>query len=145
MTTKIAFPTDDGETISAHFGRANHFQIITLQSGAAPQIEQRQPSVQPHDHEHSHEDGHGHHNKFALLQDCQVLIGAGMGQPAYNRLQEMGLEVLLTGEKTIAAALEKYMAGTLENDLRRVHAHHDHGHDDDHNHTPAPVRFVDDQ
>lgn len=146
MTTKIAFPTDDGETISRHFGQANYFQVITLVDGTATQKEQRQlPAHQHHEHNHNHEHGHGHghHNKFTLLQDCQVLIGAGMGQPAHNRLQEIGVDVWMTGEKTIAAALEKYISGTLSNDMRRVHAHHDHDHDDHHSHTS--IHFVDEQ
>ncbi len=129
MTKKIAFPTDDGETISRHFGKASFFFVVALNDGREPAVEKRSSQ--------------GHGGKFALLTDCHVLIGAGMGQPAYDRVQKMGLEVLLTGEKQIEVALAKYQSGELTNDLRRVHAHHHHDHDDDHDHQSQPIRFVD--
>lgn len=136
MTTiKIAFPTEDGQTISRHFGRAPLFKIVTLQNGQEVESELRgNPSTaethdQEHEHGHEHGERQGHGAKFALVADCQVLIGAGMGQPAFDRLQNMGLDVYLTGEKQIAAALAKFQAGTLSSDLRRIHAHH-HRHED---------------
>lgn len=119
---KIAFPTDDGETISRHFGRAPYFKVIALENGAVAATEMRGNPA---------DEGHG--AKFALVADCQVLIGGGMGQPAYDRLQAMGLSVYLIGEKSITAALAQYQAGGLTSDLRRVHAHHHH---DDHGHEP---------
>lgn len=147
MQIKIAFPTDDGETISRHFGSAHYFQVLTLEDGTQTTAELREKGG--HD-QHSHAHGHDHaqHNaKFALLHDCQVLIGAGMGQPAYDRLQSLGLTVYLTGEKTIAAALARYQAGALDHDMRRVHAHHDHDHEHDHNHGHGrqTITFVDKQ
>lgn len=136
MTTiKIAFPTEDGQTISRHFGRAPLFKIVTLQNGQEVESELRgNPSTaeahdQEHEHGHEHGEHQGHGAKFALVADCQVLIGAGMGQPAFDRLQNMGLDVYLTGEKQIAAALAKFQAGTLSSDLRRIHAHHHHHED----------------
>lgn len=135
MTTqKIAIPTDDGETISRHFGSSQYFQVVTLIDGQEPQTELRKkPGHGPkHEHAHNHDHGHdhgnhkGHGGKFALLQDCAVLIGAGMGQPAYDRLQQMGLHVILTGEKQIGAALAKFQNGELSSDMRRVHAPHHH-------------------
>jgi len=135
---KIAFPTDDGETISRHFGRAPYFKVIALENGAVAATEMRgnpadEGHAHTHDHAHSHDRGQGHGAKFALVADCQVLIGGGMGQPAYDRLQAMGLSVYLIGEKSITAALAQYQAGGLTSDLRRVHAHHHH---DDHGHEP---------
>lgn len=131
MTKKIAFPTDDGETISRHFGKASFFQVIALDDGGEPAVEKRSTQDQ------------GHGGKFAQLEDCHVLIGAGMGQPAYDRVQSMGLEVLLTGEKQIEVALAKYQAGELASDLRRVHAHHHHDHDHGHDPSSQPIRFMD--
>lgn len=150
MNQKIAIPTDDGVKISRHFGSARYFHIVTWQDAAqAWQVEMREkPGHHDHDHDHSHFHGEGHHggqgagNKFALLHDCQVLIGAGMGQPAYDRLQQMGVEVILTGEKLIAPALEKYQQGVLANDMRRVHAHHHHDHEHTHEQRQN-VQFID--
>lgn len=149
MRIKIAFPTDDGETISRHFGSARYFQVLTLEDGVQTAADLREKGGHgSHEHDPEHDHGHGQHNpKFALLHDCHVLIGAGMGQPAYDRLQSLGLTVYLTGEKTIAAALARYLAGALDSDLRRVHAHHDHDHEHDHNHDHGrqTVTFVDKQ
>jgi predicted Fe-Mo cluster-binding NifX family protein len=142
---KIAFPTDDGATISRHFGRAAFFQVATVTEGDVVQWEQRakpahgqhehhespgliQVAVQEHgrheDHEHDHGHNHNHGPIFALLDDCQVVIAAGMGQPAYEQLLGRGLTIYMTGEKTIATALSAYQSGSLETDVRRVHAHH---------------------
>jgi predicted Fe-Mo cluster-binding NifX family protein len=144
MSIKIAFPTDDGEKISRHFGAARYFQVITVAENGQTSAELRdkgghgghgqrheQGHEHGHSHEHGHEHGHGHGPKFALLADCQVFIGAGMGQPAYDRLQNLGLTVYLTREKSIADALAKYQADAIDNDMRRVHAHHHHDHDHD--------------
>ena len=57
-------------------------------------------------------------------KDCQVLIGGGMGQPAVQRLQAMGLQVALTDHKVIADLLEEVKTGEVKHNPRRVHAHH---------------------
>ena len=131
---KIALPTDDGQMIGAHFGRAQAFKVFTLDDGREIQAELRKMAGDGrHEHhphgEHDPAPTHSHDDKFALIADCQVLIGGGMGQPAYDRLQAMGLTVILTGEKQIAQALALYQAGTLSSDLRRIHAHHHHHED----------------
>ena len=122
---KIAFPTEDDETISAHFGRAPFFTVVTLNEGEAPQFEKRSkafhgstehtPEVGQHDHDH--------HPMFAPIADCQVLIAGGMGQPAFDHAVAAGLEVLMTGEKSIAAAVGAYRSGLLGSDPRRIHRH----------------------
>ncbi len=60
---------------------------------------------------------------FAPIADCQVLIAGGMGQPAYDHAISAGLEVVMTGEKSISAALEAYRNGLLMSDPRRIHRH----------------------
>ena len=68
---------------------------------------------------------HGQHSgMFVPLTDCQVLIAGGMGQPAYDHAVGLGLQVILTGAHTIAEALAAYRSGTLQSDMRRVHARH---------------------
>lgn len=128
MATKIAFPTDDGHTLSRHLGRAPFYQVVTLEPGQAPQFEQRAKPHHGADRDHGaaagHAEGHGPGPAmFAPLADCQVLIAGGMGQPGYERARAQGLDVILTGERTIAEALAAYQAGKLVSDLRRVHAH----------------------
>jgi len=122
---KIAFPTEDGTTISAHFGRAPRFVIVTLDDPQAPQFEQRTKAYHgAGEHEPHEQHNHDHTGMFAPLVDCQVLIAGGMGQPAYDSAIAAGLTVIPTGEKSIAAALAAFRTNTLIADARRVHARH---------------------
>ena len=120
---KIAFPTDDGVTISPHLGRAEYYGVATLDDPQPPRFERRAKVQHGNGGQEHTEHNHDHGAMFAPLADCQVLIGGGMGQPAFDHLTAMGLTVLLTGEKTISAALEAYRNQTLISDMQRVHAH----------------------
>jgi len=123
---KIAFPTQDGVTLSGHLGGAPYFLVVALGEDGAKQREQRSKPVHRHGQgdEHNHEmtPGNARAGKMlALVEDCQVLISRGLGQSAYERAQSLGMEVWLTAEKDITTALKAYLAGTLVSDLRRVH------------------------
>ena len=123
--TKIAIPTDDGETISKHLGQARYFQVITLADGLVQSSERREKASHSHqDHQHEHDAGmHPGQQMIETIRDCQVLISGGMGQPMYERATASGLEVFLTGEDRISDAVEAYQKGTLTSDMRRVHSH----------------------
>ena len=137
---KLAFPSDDGETISAHFGRAAFFVVVGIGEDAAIAPEKRAKPAHGghgHGHDHGHDHDHGpepitlmerpapvsHGGMLEPVADCQVLIAGGMGQPAYEQARAAGLEVVLTGERDIAKAAAAYAAGTLASDPRRVHQH----------------------
>lgn len=121
---KIAFPTDDGKTISAHFGRAPFFMVVTLDEQGAAQFEQRSKAFHGEQHSHDmHQTAHGHSPMFSPISDCQVLIAGGMGQPAYQHAVDARLKVIMTGEKSITAALEAYQSGLIISDERRIHQH----------------------
>lgn len=123
--TKIAFPTDDGETISKHLGQARYFQVVTLEDGKVQSSERREKVSHSHqDHQHEHETGiHPGQQMIETIRDCQVLVAGGMGQPMYNRSTASGMEVFLTGENRIADAVEAYQQGKLTSDMRRIHMH----------------------
>ncbi len=123
---KIAFPTEDGLTLSGHLGGAPYFLVVTLGENGAQQREQRSKPVHRHGRgdEHNHEMTQGNARAvkmLAVIEDCQVLISRGLGQSAYEHAQSLGMEVWLTAEKDITTTLEAYLAGTLVSDLRRVH------------------------
>ena len=124
--TKIAFPTDDGQTISKHMGQAPYFQVITVEDGQVQSSEQRAKTSHAH-HDHSHEQGvevaHPGQQMLEAIRDCQVLIAGGMGQPMYDRLVAGGFQVFLTGVNAIDEALQSFEQGNLTTDLRRVHQH----------------------
>jgi predicted Fe-Mo cluster-binding NifX family protein len=135
---RIAFPTEDGFKISRHFGKAPYFVIVSLLADGTLQKEQRH-----RDHWHGqHESGLIQFadspqpaqdapevtriigaGLLAGSEDCQVLIAGGMGQAAYDRAAEQGLQVILTNEKEIDKAVASYRSGNLTSDLRRVHRH----------------------
>jgi predicted Fe-Mo cluster-binding NifX family protein len=123
---KIAFATDDGKTISSHLGRAQYFQVVTMDDADGVSFEQRlkphhgaEQDVSPMEHA-----GHGMGQAMiAVIADCQVLIAGGMGEPAYGRALAQGIEVILPAEKGIQAALDAYRRGALVSDTRRVHQH----------------------
>jgi predicted Fe-Mo cluster-binding NifX family protein len=62
---KIAFVTDDGENVSAHFGRATHYLVVDVENGKETGRELREKLGHAHFHteEHQHEEhsaeGHG--------------------------------------------------------------------------------------
>jgi predicted Fe-Mo cluster-binding NifX family protein len=122
---KIAFPTDDGETISKHLGQAQYFQVITLEDEQVQSSERREKASHSHnDAAQDHEAGvHPGQQMIETIRDCQVLIAGGMGQPMYNRAVSSGLQVFLTGVDRIDDALVAYQQGQLTSDLRRVHQH----------------------
>lgn len=97
---KIAFPTQDGQSISAHFGRSRGFLILETQGGLITHRELRSnPQAQPVAHDHGEPGGgHGHgghdHAGFArLLQDCGAVLAQGMGGGAVKALRAAGLRI----------------------------------------------------
>lgn len=131
--TRIAFVTDDGATISAHFGRATHYEICTIEGNTVTQRE-RVPKVGHHSsgahgtggHEHH---GHDHGDMISPIRECTILVARGMGMGAHTALQALGITPILTDEPTIDAALQKFIAGNLSNNARRLHDHGPgHGH-----------------
>ncbi len=116
---KIAFPTDDGRTISPHFGKAGQYVVVDV-SGGALTTEQR--SKAHHGAGQDHGPGHTHDDMFAPIQDCQLLIVGGMGTPAHQAAVAHGFQVVATGLTDITAALQAYLGGTLQDEPRRIHA-----------------------
>ena len=60
---KIAAITDDGKTISAHFGSAPKIAVIEVEDGQVIGRELRDKPGHSHEHGHDHDHGHGHQHK----------------------------------------------------------------------------------
>lgn len=131
---KIAVVTDDQETISAHFGRAQYYRVFTVENNKVVKNEIREKAnhsqfAGEHQHHGQHGDSHGmdpgskhrHGIMMDTISDCQVLIARGMGQGAYNNLGERGIKPVLTDIQQIQEALDAYVRGTLLENLDRVH------------------------
>ncbi len=103
---KIAIVTDDGQTISAHFGRARAYAVLTVLDGDVVERELR-PKSAPHldrgpghDDSDSSHDGpaaHARHDQMiAPIADCTCLVARGMGRGAYDRISEAGIRPIVT-------------------------------------------------
>lgn len=135
---KIAAVTDDNETISAHFGRATKYSVLTIEDGNVIAREVRdKASHQDFQQEglegqHQHWDdprgrGFGRHSSekhqrmFASINDCQVLLARGMGQGVYNGLQQMGIRPILTDIPEIEKAVAAVIDGSIVDHQERLH------------------------
>lgn len=115
---RIALVTDDGETISNHFGQANAYRVFQIEDGRRTDLGTR---PKPH-HGHGDHQPSLHGSMLEPIADCRVLIAGGMGAPAWEKARSAGLEVILTGGK-IDEALMAYASGALTSDERRLHQH----------------------
>jgi len=131
---KIAVITDDYKIISAHFGRAQYYQVFTVENGQIVAQENRPKANHSQFAEqemHTHQPGEGHGNDPAsqhrhgtmmdTIADCQVLLGRGMGTGAHNALTARGIQPILTDIHEIQPAVEAYLAGNIVDHPERLH------------------------
>lgn len=130
---KIAVITDDSRTISAHFGRAQYYEVFTIEDGLVINRERRTKVNHNHfsgEHDHgSHNGQHGtdpasdhrHDLMIESIDDCQVVFARGMGRGAFNKLTSSGIRPIITEVSDIESAVNNYLAGTLANHLERLH------------------------
>lgn len=132
--TKIAVITDDGETISQHFGRAAYYLVATVENGRIvnrelrPKLGHGQFAHQPHE-EGQHGPQHGmdpaSHNKHLQMSetitDCEALLCRGMGGGAYESIQSRGIRPVLTDIPLIDEAVMAYVEGRIIDQVERLH------------------------
>ena len=133
---RIAAVSEDGVTISQHFGRAPIYVVVRVEDGRIVARETRdklghaQFAAEGHG-EAAEPDprGHGfdavaqdrHARMVAAIADCQVLLARGMGAGAFASMQQAGIEPIVTDVEDIDAAVEAYVAGTLRNEVEKLH------------------------
>jgi predicted Fe-Mo cluster-binding NifX family protein len=116
---RIAVPTNDGTSISEHFGRSAAFLIFETENG---QIKSRRLKSNAGKHSHArgeHKDPssgiHSHDDTGILttLEGCETVICAGMGHRAAEALKGRGMQIVFAApglaEETVAA----YLGGKL--------------------------------
>jgi predicted Fe-Mo cluster-binding NifX family protein len=138
---KVAVVTDDGRTISQHFGRATYYEVLTVENGSVTGRERREKPAHQHHHHpahdleqgvvHLHEDGdaeatgvgtgNAHNSVIASIQDCATVISRGMGLGAYDSLRGAGIEPIITDVREIDEAVRQYLAGDLVDHPERLH------------------------
>ncbi len=121
IDTRAAFPTDDRETVSGHFGHCRYFAVFNISDGKIISTEyldapKHAPGVLPN---------------FLVSSKINVLIAGGMGKMAKDMLAEKNVEVVLGAEGSIKNNLDTYLQGDLYS--RGSVCDHNHGeHDCDH-------------
>ncbi len=133
---KIAAITDDGKTISQHFGRAQYYLVVSVENGQVTQREMRPKlghnhfSSQPHE-EHGHGHGHRHgqdaaaherHMQMAeAIRDCEVLLCRGMGRGAYESIKQLNIRPIVTTIADIDEAVAAYLSGQIVDHPEKLH------------------------
>lgn len=136
----IAAVTDDGQTISRHFGRAKYYLIITVENDQI--IARKQLEKPRHQHGHHHGDDHDHDTgqvqlhehapehieapdrhggMFDLLHGCDVLLARGMGYGAHQGLSHIGVRPIITVIAEIDAAVQAVIDGSIEDHPEKLH------------------------
>jgi predicted Fe-Mo cluster-binding NifX family protein len=129
---KIAVVTDDGITISSHFGRAQFYEVLSVENGTVVKRERR-PKAGHHTFAHSdhHEHGGSHgfdavsvnkHNQMAeTIKDCQVVLARGMGNGAYQGMLQNNIKPIVTDIRTIDEAAHAVISGTIIDHTEKLH------------------------
>jgi predicted Fe-Mo cluster-binding NifX family protein len=130
---KIAVISEDGKTISQHFGRAPLYVVVTVEDGQIVAKETRDKTGH-HTFAGQHQDsapgerhGYGtgaqarHASMMESIADCQVLIAGGMGWGAYENLKSLNIEGVVTDITDIDEAITLYLTGKLPNLMERLH------------------------
>jgi predicted Fe-Mo cluster-binding NifX family protein len=117
---KIAVPSNDGVTLSEHFGRSKQFLVFEVDESKILSQEARAnlPHA-PHGEGCStgsagaHENHHG--GMAALLHDCQVVVCGGMGWRAAEALKSAGITcVIASGSGPADQLVAGYLSGRIE-------------------------------
>ena len=134
---KIAAVTEDGVTISQHFGRAPLYVVVAVEDGRIVGRETRPKpahgqggggpnSASVHGHDAP---GHGfdaaaqstHGRMAAPIADCEVLLARGMGAGAYESLKQANIRPVVTDVANIDEAVQAYLAGNLTDHVEKLH------------------------
>ncbi len=141
---KIAIITDDGKTVSQHFGRARFYLVAEIVDGLVVSRETREKIGHGHfstgegsNHDHNSQppeggaqhhthgsdgDDHGKHTQMAqAIADCEAVICGGMGQGAYLSLQRLNIRPLVTNLSDIEEVIKATINGTLADHPELVH------------------------
>ena len=131
---KIAAITDDGKTISQHFGRAQHYLVATVENGKIVARELREKlshaqfANEPHPTElpgQPHGMDPASRNKHVLMAeaiaDCEALLCRGMGMGAYESMKTRGIRPIVTDIASIDEAVIAYVEGKIVDQVERLH------------------------
>jgi len=131
-TINIAAVTDDGVTISQHFGRAKFYEVLTVENGKVVKRERREKLGHhnfAHGEHHHSDDQHGfdkhshskHVSMAEAIQDCQILLACGMGNGAYQSMLQLNIKPIVTDIKNIDEAVQAVIDGSIIDHTDKLH------------------------
>ena len=132
---KIAVITEDGKTISQHFGLAHYYSVVTVEGGKITNHEMRDKvghaQIQEEGHDdHEHSGGrHGYgpeadqrHGRMAeAITDCEAVLCRGMGMGAYENMKARNIRPVVTDIADIDEAVLAYASGQIIDHVERLH------------------------
>lgn len=131
---KIAAITDDGKTISLHFGRAQYYMVVTVEGGQIVHREMRDKinhaQLQAEGEDHDDAGGrHGYgpvadqrHGRMAqTIADCEAVLCRGMGMGAYENMQARKIRPVVTDITGIDEAVMVFVNGEMVDHIEKLH------------------------
>jgi len=119
---KIAIPSDDGKSISSHFGRCCCFIIYEIEGNEVNSRIVRENFFCPHRVNICPKTVLVQTREFierirneavSGILDCQVMIGRYINQSAIDNLNSHNIKIVLVDEKEADVAIEKYLLSAL--------------------------------
>ncbi|MBT8074642.1 MAG: dinitrogenase iron-molybdenum cofactor biosynthesis protein [Xanthomonadales bacterium] len=132
---KIAVVTDDKQTISQHFGRAEHYIVVLSDEKQILERKTLPKAVKNHaKHRRGRQDeqeqmrGKGtgqrahkqHEDMFKDIGDCDIVMSRGMGRGAYSGLERLGIQPIITDIPDIEDAVQAVLDGTIINHTEKL-------------------------
>ena len=133
---KVAVITNDGQTISQHFGRAPYYAVFTVEEGQIVAKELRDKighSQFVHQEAHGEETdssgrhgtgpaAHDRHTRMAAaIADCEALLCRGMGWGAYQSMKQFNITPVVTNIADMEEAVMAYVNDTIVDHVDRLH------------------------
>jgi len=133
---KIAAVSENGVTISQHFGRAPFYVVVTVEDGKIIAHEKRDKMGHNQFGGETHEEAHGqdprghgfdpaaqdrHARMVTAIADCEVLLARGMGAGAYESMKQANICPVVTDITNIDEAVQAYIERSLVDHTERLH------------------------
>ena len=135
---RIAVVTDDGKTVSQHFGRALYFAVLTVddQRVLGREMLDRRDTMLPPDEHHEARQGlgedkdcHGsgtgaaawHQRMVQPIEGCQTLLTRGMSWSARECIINAGIKPVLTDIASLDEAVQAYLDGSIVDHVELLH------------------------
>ncbi len=127
---RIAVASDDGTTVSQHFGRASLYVVLSIEEGGIVSREARPKAghrtfAGETTAERARGVGVGPQIKHGVMADgvadCDAVIVGGMGSGAVAAFRSRGIEPVLTDVGDVDEAALRLSRGDLPNLIDRLH------------------------